>query len=191
MNYSFKEIKCNVIRRDLCNTCIVNRISLIKKSIESESRKSWRWMTHARNAPIKSRKMLGEGAWPLFFKGPVTHSRGSRSQLRCSRAKHAQLAFHTSSASGQLSPATDRRSCEVTLQWRCRARLLSFFRWMLSVCHGGSSPQLSVCAPGQPTPVKSCSYMLSERLWSGIRFPWALWIKTLAGFDTCNLWIND
>ncbi|KAK7176926.1 hypothetical protein R3I93_000998 [Phoxinus phoxinus] len=59
--------------------------------------------------------MLGEEAWPLFFKGPVTHSRGSRFQLRCSRLRaaraqsttHAQLAFYTSNASGQLSPATD------------------------------------------------------------------------------------
>ncbi|KAK2913490.1 hypothetical protein Q8A67_001889 [Cirrhinus molitorella] len=32
--------------------------------------------------------MLGEGAWPLFFKGPVTH-RGSRFQLRCYRATRA------------------------------------------------------------------------------------------------------
>lgn len=138
---------------------------------------------------IISRKMLGEGAWPLFFKGPVTHSRGSRFQLRCFRAKHTRHEQRERTAVTGDRCDSDRRLFEVTLQWRCRARLLSFFRWIVSVCHGGSSPRLSVCAPGQPTPVKSCSYMQSERLWSRIRFPWVLWIKTLAGFD--NLWIND
>lgn len=144
---------------------------------------------------IKSRKMLGEGAWPLFFKGPVTH-RGSGFQLRCYRAARAAprvalRAKHTynsllyeqrerTAVTGDRSDP-DRLLFMITYQWRCRARFLPFFRWIVSVCYGGISPQLSVRAPGQPTPMKSCSYMQSERLWSGIRFLCVFWIKILAG----------
>lgn len=158
------------------------------REVESESTtcKSWRWMTqmtHARNAPLNREKCWEKGRG-LCSSKVLSLTAGTSVQLRCSRAARAQSKTHEqrerTAVTGDRCDS-DRRLFEVTLQWRCRARLLSFFMWIVSVCHGGSSPQLSVCAPGQPTPVKSCSYMQSERLWSGIRFPWALWIKNPRG----------
>lgn len=177
------------------------------REVESESTscKIWRWMTqmtHARNAPLNREKCWVKGrglcsSKVLSLTGAPDSSSGVTEQHAQPHESRSEQNTHNSLLYGQRKRTavtgdrsdSDRRILMVTHQWRCRERFLSFFRWIVSVCYGGISPQLSVCAPGQPTPMKSCSYMQSERLWSGIRFLCVLWIKTLAGFDTCNLWI--
>lgn len=147
-------------------------------------------MTHARNAPLNREKCWEKGrglcsSKRLSLRGAPDSSSGVTEQHAQPHEPRSEqntrtAHFYTSSAAGDRSDS-DRRLFEVTHQWRCRARALSYFSWTVSVCYGSRSPPLSVCAPGQPTPMKSCSYMQSEKLWSGIRFPCVLWNKTPRG----------
>ncbi len=140
---------------------------------------------------IKSRKMLGEGAWPVFFKAPVTQ-RGSRFQLRCSRA--ARAALRAKQHSQLTSSRAARPGTEVTLT-DAYLRLHTNGVVARDLCLISAEQFLFVM--GADHLRSAFAHLANPRQWS--RAPCNLkgsgaesgsrayrGLKPLAGFETCN-----